>query len=479
MNQDRENNEADDEAQIRARRRLPPSSLDICGLTLIAIFLNLVRIGSRSIVLDESVSILYGRSSFRTLLHVLTRDDPNMGLYYVLLNFWVRTFGEREAAVRSLSAVFGALAVAAIYLLGFRLFGRMVGLAAGLLLAFDAFTVQYAQTARSYALLVLLVTLSAYFLVVELELPSKCNRIAYVLTSALAVYAHYFTVYVLVVHFGTVVAMKRRAALREEWLEVAAAILLLCAPEAIFAYRAEATHHQLTWIARPSAKDIVAVLVDFAGGGRVLLTALLAGGCYATVSAVRYRQYWPVGFAAAWLVAPVVLSFAFSFVRPIFFPTYLIICVPALILFGISALSRVRRPVVAAALLAPLVYLSAIQLAGFYWHDKGFPPPEDWRNSTRYVLLRSRPGDGIVFYPPWVNAPFDYYVRRNEASGPANITGHPPAERDRIWLVIRDPNDAGHFFEIRQLQASLTERYRLVDRREFQRVEVQLYMRPM
>src|ERR1700704_4051776 len=99
MNQDRENNEADNEARIRARRRLPSSSLDICGLTLFAIFLNLVRIESRSIVLDESVSILYGRSSFSALLHVLTKDDPNMGLYYVLLNFWVRTFGESEAAV--------------------------------------------------------------------------------------------------------------------------------------------------------------------------------------------------------------------------------------------------------------------------------------------------------------------------------------------------------------------------------------------
>ena len=459
----------------RLPARFPRAYLDICGLTLIAISLNLVKIGSRSIVLDESTSILYGRSSFSSLLQVLTKDDPNMGLYYLLLNFWVRIFGESEAAVRSLSAIFGALAVPAIYLLGARLFGRTLGLAAGLLLALDAFIVQYAQTARAYALLVLLVTLSSYFMVVELERPSKRSRMGYVLTSALAVYAHYFAAYVLVVHFGTVVAMKRRAALK--WLEVAAAILLLCAPEAIFAYRDDAAHHRLGWIARPSLKDIVPVLANLAGGGRVLLVALLAGGCYAIVSAVRDRRYWPTGFVAAWLVVPVVLSFALSFVRPMFFPTYLIICVPALVLFGTGALARVRRPVVAAALVAPLVCLSAIRLAGFYRGDSGFPPPEDWRKATGYVLAATRPGDAVVFYPPWVNAPFDYYLRKNEVAGPANITRQAPVGRERIWLVIRDPNAAARFPEIRQFQASLTERYRLVERREFHRVEVELYMR--
>jgi mannosyltransferase len=73
---------------------------------------------------------------------VLTRYDPNMGLYYLLLNFWERIFGESEFAVRSLSALFGALSVSALYLLGARLYGPTVGLVAGLLLALDAFIVE-------------------------------------------------------------------------------------------------------------------------------------------------------------------------------------------------------------------------------------------------------------------------------------------------------------------------------------------------
>src|SRR5208282_1957642 len=85
--------------------------------------------------------------------------------------------------------------------------------------------------------------LSSYFLAVELEQPSRRGRIGYVLTSSLAVYAHYLAALVLLVHFGTVVAMKRRAAFKREWLGVAMAILLLCSPGVIVAYPAVAERH--------------------------------------------------------------------------------------------------------------------------------------------------------------------------------------------------------------------------------------------
>ncbi len=448
-----------------------PACRDVCALTLLALLLDFFHLGTASIVFDESISVAFARRSLRSLLRLLAGDgDPNMSLYYVLLNLWMRMFGESEAAVRSLSAIFGALAVSAIYLLGVHLFGRMAGLVAGLLLALDAFIIQYAQTGRAYTLLVLLVTLSSYFLVVELERPSRRGRIGYVLASTLAVYAHYFAAYVLLVHLGTVVGMKRRAALKREWLGVAMAILLLCTPEAIVACRTGA--RQIAWITRPSLNDIVPVLADLAGGSRLLLLALLAGGCYATVSAVRERRYWRQGFVAAWLVVPVVLSFAVSFVRPMFLAYYLIICVPALVLFGTAAIARLRRPVLVGLLVVPLVWLSATQLFVFYGRESG----ENWRDATRYVLAAARPGDGVVFYPDYAAAPFEYYRRQSEVAGPANLKGQALAGRQRIWLVIRESDAAANATEFRQLQASLAERYSVVDRRGFHRIGIELYV---
>jgi len=238
-----------------------------------ALSINFIHLGTNSLVLDESTSIGVACRSFTSLVSVLAGGDPNMGLYYVLLSCWVKIFGDSEAAVRSLSAIFGAISVSVIYLLGRRMFGRTAGVIAGLLLASDTFVVQYAQTARSYALLLFLTLLSSYLLVVDLDRPSRRTKVAYLLASALAVCAHYFAVYVIIVHLGTVLAIRR--ALRREWLLVAIALLLLCTPEAIFAYRAGGAS-RLAWIQPPSWNDIYAVFVDFAGGSRLTLFALVA-----------------------------------------------------------------------------------------------------------------------------------------------------------------------------------------------------------
>src|ERR1700733_8957431 len=138
---------------------------DACALTLMALMLNLFRIDSTSIVLDEATSVKFARLDFIPLIPVVAGGDPNMSLYYVLLNLWVRIVGESETAVRSLSAIFGALAVCTIYVLGARLYGRTTGIVAGLMLAFNTFMMQYAQLARSYALLEVLGTLSSYLFV--------------------------------------------------------------------------------------------------------------------------------------------------------------------------------------------------------------------------------------------------------------------------------------------------------------------------
>jgi uncharacterized membrane protein len=123
-----------------------------------------------------------------------------------------------------LSVIFAALAVPIIYLLGSRLFGTAAGTVAALVLAANAFFVQYAQEARAYSLVVLLVTLSSYFFVAELEQPSVRTRVAYVLASALAVYAHYFTFFVLVAQLVTLLATRRRAAFTRGWMIAGAAI---------------------------------------------------------------------------------------------------------------------------------------------------------------------------------------------------------------------------------------------------------------
>jgi mannosyltransferase len=262
-----------------------------------------------------------------------------MSAYYVLLHFWVRLFGEGEVAIRSLSVVFAVLAVPATFLVGQRLFGRFAGLTAALLLAVNSFFIQFAQEARSYSLVLLLVTLSSYFFVVELEQPSLASRVGYVATSALAFYAHYFAAYVLLAQFVTLVAFRRRAALTRQWLAAGAAIVILCTPELIAAERAGSD--PIAWIGRPTLHNLLATAVDLAGGSRTLLVLLASAGCYAAGLALRKRTRWRYGYVIAWLLVPVLLSFVLSFAQPMFLSRYVIVSLPALMLLGAAGLAEV------------------------------------------------------------------------------------------------------------------------------------------
>ena len=272
---------------------------------------------------------------------VITSHDPNMGLYYVLLHFWTRVFGYSEAAVRSMTVVLAGFAVPVMYLLGRRLFGRRAGIIAALLLAMAPFFVQYEQTARSYALVVLLVLLSSYFFVGELEKPSRATLVAYVVASVLAVYAHYFAAFVLLVQALTLIAVRRRGAVTVAWLSAAGAIVALCIPAAVFAHRAGTSN--ISWIHTPGLGTLFHLPTDLAGS-RLLALALGVLACYGFARALADRQGWQAGFVAAWLIVPVILVFAVSRLgRPLFVAYYLIVVLPAFVLLASAGVAKLPR----------------------------------------------------------------------------------------------------------------------------------------
>ena len=445
---------------------------DAGALLLLAVLVNVAYLGSKSLDYDECGSAAYARLGPLALVKTIVRDDPNMAVYYVVLNVWARIFGENDAVLRVPSALFGAGAVAAIYLVGRRLFGRTAGLIAGVLLALNPFMVRYAQTARAYSLLVLLVTLSSYAFVRAIESPSASNGVGYAITSMLSVLAHFFAVFVLAAHALTLVALKRRAALTREWLNVTAPILLSCAAVALFTCVSRGAS-RISWIQPASLTDIGKVLVDLSGRSWVLLVVLLLGGCYAAARAWWEPRSWGVGFVTAWLLVPVALSFLVSLVKPMFLSRYLIICVPALILFGVCGIVRLRPPMVAVAVAALLAGVSVTGLLRLYSGE----PPENWREAARYVLAATRAGDGIVFVPDYARRPFAYYGRQLHLTEPVNVTGKHFADSPRIWVVTRNADVAARPSELGRLRASLSESFRLAAERSFPGIGITLYVR--
>src|SRR5262249_4009566 len=107
-------------------------------------------------------------------------------------------FGGSEFFVRALSVLFAVASIPVIYLLGRHLFTARVGLTAAALLAVNAYHIQYSQDARSYSLMVFLCLASSLYFLKVLVAPSAGNRTVYILLSALAVYAQFFSVLLVV-----------------------------------------------------------------------------------------------------------------------------------------------------------------------------------------------------------------------------------------------------------------------------------------
>jgi mannosyltransferase len=449
----------------RARR----VDLPICALTALVLGLGFFRLGTKSIWLDEATSV--DRATTQGIGAMLTGRGDNMGLHSFLLHFWIRAFGEGETAIRSLSVLPAALCVPAVYLVARRLFDRRTGLVAAVLLASNAFLAQWAQVARAYSLLVLLVTLSCYFFLGELEHPSWTNRVAYVVSSAAALDAHYFAAFVVLAQLLTLLALRRRAAFTKSWLGVAGAIVVLGLPETIHALNTGAG--QISWIPSPSAGSLKQTMIDLGGGGRIAPTVLLAGCAFAVARAVSRRDRWREGFLVAWLAVPIVISFAASFVQPMFLSRYLIVSVPAFVLLAARGLTKLPAPVLVAGI-AAAVCASGFQLATWY----SARPREDWRAATRYVLTSTRPGDAVLFYPSYSQEPFAYYERLDGGARARILDPLAPKPNGgpRVWLVTREEDTARVGASLTTVKKALAG-YRRLSQRGFSGVQVALYVR--
>jgi mannosyltransferase len=401
--------------------------------------LDFLFIGRQSFWEDEGASWFFTHDGWGGLAHAMWRNDPNMALYYVFLHLWLHAgLGDSEAAIRTLSAIFAVLTVPLIYLLGSRLFGPWSGALAAVLFASNSFIVEYAQQARSYALVTFLVTLSSYLFVIELERPSRRSRVGYVLVSALAVYAQFFAVWVLIAQ-ALALAAVRRGSIGRRWKGSFGMILILCIPAAgqILRFR----HGTIDWIPQPTLSRFGGTLDLLAGGSWLLLLLALAATTYACLHAIRSgRNRWQTGFVLTWLFVPVVFVFVLSYVTPLLVARYLIVVVPALSLAtgsGLCALASGRRlRVAAAAGVVGLLALSGVQLHRWYT----LPQKEDWRDATQYVLREQRAGDRILFEVGGAKRPFAYYAHRDGQAGPRLLdttsTGHVfSASSGRIWFV--------------------------------------------
>ncbi len=134
-------------------------------ITLIGGGLRVLLLDSKGMWLDETFSVWLANHSVVDMLQWIVKIDQHPPLYYLLLHYWVARFGDTPYYVRLLSVLFGTGTIPIIYLIGKRMSGAVMGLAAAMILAFSPFNIRFAQETRMYTLLTFNAAVAIYALV--------------------------------------------------------------------------------------------------------------------------------------------------------------------------------------------------------------------------------------------------------------------------------------------------------------------------
>lgn len=477
---------------------------------------------------DESFSVEVARIDWGNFFHVIWWREANMSLYYMLLRAWLH-FGQSPFFMRSFSVVISAATLPAIYWVAKQHYDRRVALISAALLAVNAYSIRYAQEARSYALFMLLATLSSGFLIAWLREVSENLRSqpatsssqtlllrGYILTSALAVYAHLYAILLIVGHWIVVSRIplpegdqERLANIRRAWKIIGLAVL----PLLIFVAKTGAG--PIRWIQRPGVHDLFEFIEHLAGGTWALALVYAAALVAALIPAGKrlWRrdpswEVWRCQFLVIWLLFPVVLTVLLSFARPVFLARYMIFCLPALLILVGTGMARLHRWLLPPALV--VVLLLGLQGTAFvYSHD--FDNERDASGAaTNFILDHTQPGDAIIFHIAETRVPYEFFrslrAGTNTASpeftgqlGPETLFPHHGAGLDyrdftgkptpdfvrttvqdhpRVWLMLMNNGPAEKPDPTTvMLTQVLPESLAKVERWQFLKVEIRLYSR--
>ena len=165
------------------------------ALALLYLVLALLTAGIRLMYMhpDEHLVYFFTRNDLTFLVNYLAQQDSHPPLWFSSFWLWRQAAGESEFAGRFYSVLLTALTLALVYRVGRRWFGAdRYGLYAVALLGVNAFFFTYALEIRPYALIMLLVTASMWFLQRWLSRGRWQPALLYGVTVAAMLYVHYF-----------------------------------------------------------------------------------------------------------------------------------------------------------------------------------------------------------------------------------------------------------------------------------------------
>ena len=482
---------------------------------------------------DEVATRWAALLSLHQLAHLLNTVDAVHGTYYLIMHGWMAV-GTSPAVIRIPSVISMTAAVAMTVIIARRLTGSgRAGLFAGLIMALTPVISYYAQTARSYALVMACVLGSTLALMRAMraeaggETGEQIARrwLIYGALLTLSGYLNELSLLVLTAHAITVLLARYGRRAVAHWAGVSVAAVLLVTPLLLISQREDKV---VSWISRPGLTDLRVLFHDYFGATTAVATLLILCAAAAVLpSRGRWRlpavatadtgtkpesPWWSRGgislpsVAVPLLLVPAaVLALESLVARPLYVDRYVLYGEAGAALLAGAGVDRIgrwlsdavdRRALIWVPGVAACVCALLLQLAP----QQAFRTPRsrlfDFGGPSRYVGAHAQRGDGVLFFTSFyrkarLGYPADFRkvsdfalavppVRTGNFQGrnkPFEITGPLMLEHRRIWVIGTVPSRRRSAGQLREESMVLLDHFSLVTTRHFRNVVVTLWLR--
>lgn len=395
------------------------------GIVLIAFALRLYEINTMALRADEASVVLLSAQNPEAIIRPFVTSDPHLPLSFLILHFWMLAAGSMEIAVRFPTVFAGVLLVPLVYGLGKLVFPRReaTALLAAFFVAINPFLIWDAQDVYMYSLLTVFAAGSFILFLRVLEPHArKITWAGYIIVSALGLYFHYFSAFILLAQGGVALYLSVRREIGRKvllgWLIALGVICLIFLPWVIWAWGLLAGFRS-DFIPAASLFEILnrALLAFTVGRVDTRMAPAVVDAWSGNLLALGFLILWLAGLLGAarkaneneargrivllmYLAVPLLAFFVFSIVRfPIFDERYVLYLAPAFVLIlarGIVSLETLTgRRWVSAAALAYVVLASSHSLFNYYYVPE-FAKSPDWQGLVRQLTSDSLPGDVII-----------------------------------------------------------------------------------
>lgn len=381
-------------------------------ITFIGAVLRGYNLGFNSLWLDEAATNVLSKVGIVQIWQNMAAGEFNPPLFYILEHFMLM-FGNSEAILRILPAIFGALAIPVFYYIGKEFKDENTGFIMAVMCAVSPFLVWYSQEARAYSLLLLLIALATYVFLRALKDNLKEDWILFAVFGAVAVWTHFyafvamgaFFVYA-IYYLGT--AKSEKGVIRNAipFIESVIIWFFLCLPiftmmGSLFAKRIESSP-TYGIIGIPLA---IQTLLQLSWFSEIVLLAILILFIVGVFTLENHKLFLPL---------ILILVFLFSINASVLFPMlprYLIFLSIFLYLGVASSYQYVAKFFKCSSdkivvLVAVFFILMSIPILLPYYTQES---REDWRTITSDLSELTSPGDTIVIVPRYIEYPVEYY----------------------------------------------------------------------